>query len=153
MEAARGDILVFLDGDGQYDPADMLPLLAAIEDGYPFVIGSKFMGTFEQGSISRSNIWGNRFMTALINLLFKASVTDSQSGFRAISRELVKGLQLRSMQYEIETEMLCRALKAGIKVKEVPVTGKARIAGATNFRRLRNGGRVLRTILTERVTA
>ena len=91
-------------------------------------------------------------MSRLINLLFGSAVTDSQSGFRVISRDLIAQWRLDSTQYEIETEMLCKALKAGVEVKEVPVTRKARTAGRTGFRRVKNGLRILRTILKERLS-
>ena len=152
MAAAAGRTLVFIDGDGQDDPADLPRLLREVEAGSRFVNGSKFIGTIERGAISRPNFWGNRFMSGLIHWLFGGAVTDSQSGFRAIERALAMSLRLRSVQYEIETEMLCQALKRGVRVTEIPVTRKPRAAGATGFRRVRNGLRILFTILRERLT-
>ncbi len=151
MGAAAGRTFVFIDGDGQDDPADLPRLLREVEAGSRFVNGSKFIGTIERGAISRPNFWGNRFMSGLIRLLFGGAVTDSQSGFRAIRRDLALSFRLRSVQYEIETEMLCQALKQGVRVTEIPVTRKARAAGATGFRRIRNGLRILWTILRERL--
>jgi glycosyltransferase involved in cell wall biosynthesis len=152
VAAAQGETLVFIDGDGQDDPDDVPRLLAEFAAGARFVNGSKFIGTIETGGISRPNYFGNRFMSWLINLLFGACVTDSQSGFRAVERALVRQWRLTSTQYEIETEMLCKALKAGVAIREVPVTRRARTGGATGFRRVRNGLRILRTILQERLT-
>lgn len=152
LAATTGEIVVFIDGDGQDDPADLPRLLAAVEAGGRFVNGSKFIGAIEPGGISRPNFWGNRFMSGLIHLLFGGAVTDSQSGFRAIERGVLANWRLRSVQYEIETEMLCRALKNGVRVIETPVTRKARVAGATGFRRIRNGLRIVATILRERLT-
>jgi len=152
MQAAGGDVFVFIDGDGQDDPADLTLVLKEAEKGHAFVNGSKFIGTIEKGGISLPNYWGNRLMSGLINLLFGSAVTDSQSGFRAVSKQLAGPWRLSSIQYEIETEMLCKALKAKVKVKEIPVTRKPRKAGATGFRRLRNGLRILFTILKERFT-
>jgi len=150
IEAAMGDRLLFIDGDGQDSPEDILPMLSRAEAGSPFVNGSKFSGEMEPGSISRPNYMGNRFMSGLINRLFGAAVTDSQSGFRLISRRVIRGMRLTASQYEIETEMLCQALKAGVQVDEVPVTRKARTGGSTGFRRVRNGSRVLLMILKQR---
>jgi len=152
MAAASGEILVFMDGDGQDVPEDLPLLVDQVRAGRHFVNGSKFIGAMEAGAISRPNYWGNRFMSGLINLLFGAGITDSQSGFRALSWQLALGMDLSSSQYEIETEMLCRALKSGVGVAEVPVTRKARIGGHTNFRRVHNGLRILRMILRERIT-
>ncbi|HPQ69026.1 MAG TPA: glycosyltransferase family 2 protein [bacterium] len=149
---ARGASLVFIDGDGQDDPADLAAMCAAAENGARFVNGSKFIGRIERGGISRPNYWGNRFMSGLISLLFGARVTDSQSGFRIIERAVVEQMTLRADEYEIETEMLCQALKAGVAVTELPVTRKARLAGATGFKRVRNGLRILATIVRQRFT-
>ena len=156
IEQARGEVLVFIDGDGQDSPEDITLLLREVESsgggGSAFVNGSKFIGGIERGAISLPNYWGNRFMSGLINLLFGARISDSQSGFRAVSRGLARSMPLSSAQYEIETEMLCKALKAGVDVREVPVTRKARAGGTTGFRRVRNGLRILGMILKERVT-
>lgn len=151
LPAASGEKIIFLDGDGQDDPADLRRMIGEAEAGAHFVNGSKFIGTIEAGGISRPNFWGNRFISALIRLLFGGRVTDSQSGFRVIDAALLTGWRLYSTEYEIETEMLCKALKSGVTIREVPVTRKARLAGRTGFRRVRNGLRILRTILHERL--
>ena len=152
MAAATGDVLVFMDGDGQDAPEDLHLLVDQVGAGGQFVNGSKFIGAMEEGAISLPNYWGNRFMSGLINILFGSAITDSQSGFRAISRRAALSMKLSSSQYEIETEMLCRALKTGLQVIEVPVTRQARSGGTTGFRRVRNGLRVLAMILKERIT-
>ena len=151
IEAAGGDILFLMDGDGQDDPADIIPMLGEIEKGAAFVNGSKFIGSMEPGAISRINYYGNRFMSFLINILFNARITDSQSGFRAIKRSVLDGWRLDSIEYEIETEMLCKALKAKVEVREVAVTRKPRTGGATGFQRYRNGWRVMMMIFKERL--
>ncbi len=145
--------LIFMDGDGQDHPEDLPTLMRQVDEGARFVNGSKFIGDIEKGGISRLNYFGNRFMSGLINLLFGSRVTDSQSGFRAVSRELAASMHLVSKQYEIETEMLCKALKAGVEVREIPVTRKARTGGRTGFRRIHNGLRILATIFRERLTS
>lgn len=151
IEAAGGDILFLMDGDGQDDPADIIPMLDEIEKGAAFVNGSKFIGSMEPGAISRINYYGNRFMSFLINILFNARITDSQSGFRAIKRSVLDGWRLDSIEYEIETEMLCKALKAKVEVREVAVTRKPRTGGATGFQRYHNGWRVMMMIFKERL--
>jgi len=151
LSQAGGEKIIFIDGDGQDDPADLPRMIREAEAGASFVNGSKFIGAIEAGGISRPNFWGNRFMSAVIRLLFGGRVTDSQSGFRIIDAALLAAWRLRSTEYEIETEMLCKALKSGARIKEVPVTRKARLAGRTGFRRVRNGLRILGTIFRERL--
>ncbi len=150
IAAARGEVLLFLDGDGQDPPADVPLLLGALEPGVDLVNGSKFIGTCNDGAISGINRAGNRFMTGLINLLFGSSITDSQSGFRALRRVSLAGMVLESSEYEIETEMLLRGLRRGWTVREVPVTRDRRSAGRSGFRRVRNGLRILWVIVALR---
>jgi glycosyltransferase involved in cell wall biosynthesis len=152
ISEAKGELIVFIDGDGQDDPADLPALLAPIEQGAGFTNGSKFIGKIERGAISGPNFWGNRMMSFLINLFFGGRITDSQSGFRAMLREVAEGKTWVSTEYEIETEMLCHSLKRNVKIVEVPVTRKPRGGGSTGFRRVRNGLRILWTILRERLT-
>jgi len=152
IERSVGDWLVFLDADGQDDPAEIPLLLAKAGGDTVMVNGSRFIGRLERGAISRPNWVGNVAMTSLFDLAFGARITDSQAGFRAIRGDVARGLILDSREYEIETEMLAKVLRAGHTVVEVPVTRYPRAAGATDFRRIRNGLRILRTIARERLS-
>lgn len=151
IAAARGGVVVFLDADGQDPPEDVALLLAALEPGVDLVNGSKFIGTCRPGAISRINRAGNRFMSALVNVLFGLAITDSQSGFRAIRLARLRALPLAAREYEIETEVLLRGALAGWRMVEVPVTRDRRGAGRSGFRRVRNGLRILALILAIRV--
>ena len=142
--------LLFIDGDGQDDPEDARKLLAARGPGVAMVNGSRFIGTLHRGAISGPNLLGNLLMTGVLDLCFGATITDSQAGFRVIDGELARAMPLRSRQYEIESEMLAKLLKAGHQVREIPVDRYERAGGTTDFRRIRNGLRILGTILSER---
>ena len=151
IEQSTGDWLVFLDADGQDDPAEIPKLLAQAGPDVALVNGSRFTGTLNKGAISRPNYWGNLFMTGLLDLAFGARITDSQAGFRAIRGDIARNLKLVSKEYEIETEMLAQILRAGHRIVEVPVNRYARAAGRTDFRRIRNGMRILWTIGRQRM--
>ncbi len=140
---ARGRVLVTLDGDGQDDPADIPALLGAIERGADLVIGSRFRGTLLPGAITPIHRAGNRALTQAFNLLYGARLTDTQAGMRAITRALWERLPLRADRYEVETEVLVRALQAGAKVTEVPVTRGPRAHGQSALHGLRDGSRIL----------
>jgi len=152
LKEATGDIILFIDGDGQDDPAEIPLLLAEMKKGADLVNGSKFIGTMKEGAISTPNYFGNRFMSGLINILFGVKVTDSQAGYRTFRRSKLAGIELDATEYEIETEMLIKAIKNGFKIVEVPVTRDKRAAGSTNFKRVRNGLRILWWILKLRFT-
>ena len=149
--ASSGRWLVFLDADGQDDPAEIPVLLNAANDNVSMVNGSRFMGHMEKGAISRPNWFGNLMITGIFDLCFGTRITDTQAGFRVIDGRLARALPLVSQEYEIETEMLAKVLRRGLKVIEIPVNRYQRAAGTTDFRRIRNGLRILRTIFRERV--
>ncbi len=149
--AATGDILVFIDGDGQDDPQDLPALLAALESDVDLVIGSRFMGTLHPGSIHPLNRVANRAFSGLISALFGVRITDSQAGFRAMPRERFLSLGLDATEYEVETEMLLRALRQRWSVREIPVGRHPRTGSVTDFNRARHGLRILGTILRERL--
>jgi len=147
---ARGEVLVFLDADGQDDPREIPLLLAAMAPGVDLVIGSRFLGTFREGAITPVNRAGNLGLTAAANLLFDMRVTDTQAGFRAVRRRALEGLDLRARAYDIETELLLRVHLAGGRVVEVPVTRSARSHGRSGLSSLRDGARILRCMLRVR---
>lgn len=148
---ARGDVLVTLDADGQDDPADIPALLVAIDTGADLVVGSRFRGAFQPGAITPVNRIGNLALTAALNLLHGARLSDTQAGFRAIRRALWQRLPLRAAGYEVETEVLVRALQAGARVVEVPVTRRPREHGRSALHGLRDGSRILACMLRLRL--
>ncbi len=153
IAASRGEWLIFLDADGQDDPHDIPRLLAEAGDEVGLVNGSRFLGTLLPGSIHPLNRVANQALTALLSLLFGRRITDSQAGFRLIRGDLARSMALRSDEYEFETEVLAKALCSELAVVEVPVTRHPRSGGRTDFRRIHNGLRILRTMLRERAMA
>jgi glycosyltransferase involved in cell wall biosynthesis len=151
LEEASGDVVVFIDGDGQDDPAEIPLLLNEIEKGADLVNGSRFLGTLKTGAISTPNYFGNLFMTKLINILFRVHITDSQAGFRSFRLQPLQHIRIDAKEYEIETEMLIKAIKSGFRVVEVPVTRDRRGAGSTSFKRVRNGLLILGMIFKLRL--
>lgn len=151
IDASRGEWLIFIDADGQDDPDEIPKLLTEARHGVAMVNGSRFRGRLLEGAISGPNLVGNLVMTGLLDLAFLATITDSQAGFRVVHGPTVRALPLRSVEYEIETEMLAHLLRRRLRVVEVPVNRYRRAAGVTDFRRIRNGLRILRTIVRERL--
>lgn len=148
MAEVRGEVVVFLDADGQDDPADIPDLLAALEPEVAMVIGSRFIGTFERGAISPLNRVATLAINGLFNLAFDVRVTDTQAGFRAAWTETLRGLRFTSTHYDIETNLLCQIVAKGGRVVEVPVRRMPRGAGETDFHRLRDGLKIVERIAT-----
>ena len=152
IAAAKGELTIFIGGDGQDEPKEIPIFLEAIKKGADFVIGSRFIGNLTEGSITALNSMGNRFLTALFNILYGVRLTDTQAEYKCFRTEKLKSLELSSDRYEIETEMIIRALRKGYKITEVPVSRYRRQHGISNlyqvpFGRAKFGVRVLKTMI------
>ncbi|MEX1368736.1 MAG: glycosyltransferase family 2 protein [Nannocystaceae bacterium] len=150
---ASGECLVTLDGDGQDDPRDLPALVRAIEEGAELVIGSRFRGHLRPGAITPLHRLGNLGLTAAFNLMYGMRLSDTQAGLRAIRRELWQRLPLSATRYEIETEVLVRAIQAGATVVEVPVTRSPRVHGRSALHGLRDGRRIFGCMVRLRAEA
>ncbi len=145
-----GAILAFIDADGQDDPSEFPRLLGAMTPEIAMVIGSRFIGTLYDGSITRSHLLGNRAITKVFNLLYETHITDTQAGFRLVRRDALEPTLLRAMRYEIETELCLHVVQRGGRVIEVPVTRAPRGGGASGFETARDGLRIMRRMLVGR---
>ena len=142
------DIYVIIDGDATYDPYDIHAIISPIIGGEAdMVVGSRLRGQMEKGAINRTHLLGNHLFNALINVLNHSDISDSQSGFRAIAGEAFRNLRLSSKGFEIETEMTVRALRNGLRVKEVPIRYRGRRGSPSKLSGLGAGTSILKTIL------
>jgi glycosyltransferase involved in cell wall biosynthesis len=149
MEIARGDLIVLIDADGSMDPREIHRYVDAAADS-DFVKGSRF--TIDGGSedISATRKLGNRTLLGMVNFLYGARLTDLCYGYMAVRRSALPALALRADGFEIETEMTARALRCGLRISEVPSFEAPRRYGESHLRTMRDGWRVLRTLLFER---
>jgi len=140
------DIIVLMDGDSTYDPADIPNLLAALQNnGADMVIGNRFAG-MRRGAMTQLNRLGNRFFTILMNRLYGLNINDSQSGMRAIKARSLRKMRLEASGMPLASEMLIEAKKRGLKVVEVPITYGKRI-GQPKLQPLRDGWRIALTMM------
>lgn len=146
------DAVVFLQADGSEDPAEAAQLLAPIyEDRADLVIGSRTLGRAEPGALAPHQALGNRLATALIRWLYGQTYTDL-GPFRAIRRAALERLGMRDRTYGWTVEMQIRALQHGLRILEVPVTYRPRVAGqgkvsASLTASLRAGSKIIWTVL------
>jgi glycosyltransferase involved in cell wall biosynthesis len=148
--AAKGDIIVMLDADGSTDPAEIPVFVGALRAGADFVKGSRFL----QGGGTSDMPWyrrlGNGGFVTIVRLLFAGRYSDLCYGYNAFWADVLPALDLDADGFEIETVMNIRALKAGLKVAEVPSFEHERRYGSSGLKTFRDGWRVLRTIFKER---
>jgi glycosyltransferase involved in cell wall biosynthesis len=122
-------ILVFMDGDGSDIPEEMLRLVGPIErDEADFVIGSRLRGRREPGAMNLSQVLAGRLVGWLVWRRYKFRYTD-MGPYRAIRRSMLEHLGMTEMTYGWNLEMQIRAVLLGLRVKEVPVDYRRRIAG------------------------
>ena len=150
FERAKGDVIVTLDSDGSHQPEEIpLILRCMMESKVDFVIGSRFFDTdVNNAKIPDLNRIGNRMFSDLIRLLTGVKISDSQSGFRAIRSSVIKKMRLNSRGYEVESEMLVKALKMGVRVAEIPVSFEQRTVGKSRLDPLKDGTKILYSIIT-----
>jgi len=125
------DIIVTIDADGQYDANQIPDLLQPILEGKAdLVLGSRFKGTIV--NMPRLKRFGNKIITLIVRNLMNIDLSDAQTGFRAIKREVLEHIII-SADYTYTQEMIIRAAAEGFHIDEVPVNfyerkyGKSRL--------------------------
>jgi dolichol-phosphate hexosyltransferase len=134
----RTPIVVFIDGDGSHDPADIPELVSPIRSGVAdHVSASRLMGGSSElhgGFDEFFRLAGSAFITACINWRFGVQISDSQNGFRALRTEVLESLHLREETTTIEQEMVMKTLAGGFRLSEVPSHEHRRRFGQSHIR-------------------
>jgi len=137
IRLAKGGILVFMDGDGQHDPADIDRLMAHLPE-YDMVVGSRDLSG--QASVFRA--FGNKVYNWLASYVAKFKVEDLTSGFRIIKADIAKQfLYLLPNAYSYPTTITLSVLRNGRTLKYVPIAVTNRKQGKSNIGVLRDGSR------------
>ncbi|WP_235017640.1 glycosyltransferase family 2 protein [Thermomonospora echinospora] len=147
MAAATGDLLIMLDADGSMDPAEFDSFLALLCRGFDFVKGTRYGCGGGSDDLTGLRSVGNRVLTRLANVLYGQNWSDLCYGYVALRRAAVPRLCLESTGFEIETEMCVNAVRAGLRIAEVPSHETERRFGESNLNTFRDGWRVLRTMV------
>jgi glycosyltransferase involved in cell wall biosynthesis len=136
--AATGDYIVFMDGDGQHDPADIEKLIAKAEEGYDLVVGAR-SGREAQASLAR---WSaNSFYNKLASWMVGQKIDDLTSGFRCVNRKkFLSFLYLLPNGFSYPTTSTMAFFRAGYSVGFVPITVSQRV-GKSHINVLRDGVR------------
>lgn len=150
IEAAAGEIVVMADADDSYDWLAMGPFIAKIREGFDLVMGNRFTGGIERGAMPLLHRYlGNPVLSMLARIIHGAPVGDFHCGMRAFTKAAFLRMKLRTTGMEFATEMVVNAVRAGLRVTEVPTQlrpdGRDR---PPHLRSFRDGWRHLRFILT-----
>jgi len=144
------DCYLIVDGDDTY-PAEKAKQMCQIilEGKADMVVGDRLSSTYFKENKKISHSFGNRIVRFLINVLFRNNIKDIMTGYRALSREFVKGFPVLSKGFEIETEMTIHAVDKNYKITEIPVEFRNRPEGSSSkLSTYSDGFRVLKTIAT-----
>lgn len=143
IRAATGDILVFMDGDGQHNPEDIAKLLAHMPE-FDMVVGARVKGS--QASVGRGI--GNRIYNWLGSYVSKFAIQDLTSGFRAVKADVARSfVYLLPNTYSYPTTITLGILRTGRSVKYVPITVQPRRKGSSNIKLFHDGVRFFMMII------
>jgi glycosyltransferase involved in cell wall biosynthesis len=146
IQNSTGDIIITLDSDGEHQPKEIPDLIEPLFNGTDIVTGSRFLANRRQAT-TKLNAIGNFMFNSIIMALTGKIVTDSQTGFRAIKRNVLESLNLVSNGYEIETEITVKGLRNGFVFEEKPITVERRRYNFSKLKLLSDGTKILKTII------
>ena len=113
------DAVVTMDADGQHDPADIEGLVRSMEEGeFDIVIGNRML---DPVGMPLSRIAANWLLNAITFIVYRGSVSDSQSGFKCLSRRALQRIELKADGYAICSEIIGEIFSKGLKYKSLPV--------------------------------
>jgi len=146
-----GDIVVMMDADGSMNPKEVPSLVKALESGADLAKASRFLPYGHSEDMSLIRRIGNQFFIFLVNRFWSTRYTDLCYGFGAFTKQALNkvGPHLKSTNFEIETEVFIKAKKFDLKVVEVPSIELRRRHGRSNLSVLRDGLRIIKTIVKE----
>ena len=111
--------VIFMDSDGQHLAGEVPRFLEAMDGDHDFLLGSRMQ---DAGHFPRYRLVTNRLGSEVLRWMSGQAVPDTQCGFRAARRALIGAMALESSGFEIETEMLLKALRLGARWRPVPIS-------------------------------
>jgi glycosyltransferase involved in cell wall biosynthesis len=143
--SARGDYIVMIDADLTYDFEEIPNFVRELDEGADLVMGNR-MENIEPGAMSLTSRLGNPILSRFLNLVYRTPIGDVHCGLRAIRRDALPKLDLHSTGMEFASEMVIRAVRADLDIREQPITLHVR-GGESKLSPLRDGWRHVRLML------
>ena len=146
MKKAKGDIIVMVDGDGTYEFRHINRLLEElVKNDADLCLATRMYDP--KKAMGLTNFIGNKVITWCFDFFYKQFLSDSQSGFRAISRAAIEKVDLKEDDMAFATEMLVEFAKKGFKMVEFHSTYKSRKYGKTKLRKVKSGIEIFATMV------
>jgi hypothetical protein len=152
FSAARGRYIVTADADQTYDFAEIPHFVSQLEQGADMVIGNRMNNILPGAMPWLHRYIGNPVLSGFLNLLYRSGVHDAHCGMRALRRDTLPRLRLRSTGMEFASEMVVRAVKEELRVSEFDIDYRPR-AGESKLSSFRDGWRHLKLLLVNSPTA
>jgi glycosyltransferase involved in cell wall biosynthesis len=145
---ARGKYLIMGDADDTYDFGKIADFVAPLEkDGFDMVMGTRLRGTILPGAMPWSHRYiGNPILSGMLKLLYHTRISDSHCGMRSFTREAYERMRLSTTGMEFASEIVVNALRAKLKIHELPITYHPRV-GESKLSGLRDAWRHVRFML------
>ena len=143
--AARGEYIVMIDADLTYDFEEIPRFVRELDSGGDLVMGNR-MQAVQPGAMSALSRIGNPLLSGFLNLLFRTPVRDAHCGMRALRRDVLPVLALQATGMELASEMVIRASRGGLEIRELPIALHRR-EGESKLSPFRDGWRHLRLML------
>jgi glycosyltransferase involved in cell wall biosynthesis len=145
LAVAKGDYIVMLDADLTYDFREIPRFVLELEDGAQLVVGNR-LSSIAPGAMPLLSRLGNPLLSGFLNVLHRTNIRDVHCGMRALRRDVLPALNLRTVGMEFASEMVIRATRERLDVREVPIELHPRV-GTSKLSPFRDGWRHLRVIL------
>jgi glycosyltransferase involved in cell wall biosynthesis len=145
---ASGNFIIIQDADLEYDPNDFLKLIDVIQKGLSdIVFGVRFK---EKGRGLVMHRLGNKIITGLINVLFNTKLSDSFTCYKLLRRDTVNMLDIQAKGFEVEAEIITKAIKKRLRISEIPISYRPRSYSEGKKIRLKDGIRSILSIIKYR---
>jgi glycosyltransferase involved in cell wall biosynthesis len=146
------DIAVIQDADMEYDPVDVLKLIAPIEQGVADVVyGSRLSGGAPQRAYLFWHLVGNRFLSLLTGILFNTTLSDMETGYKAFRSDVLRSLRLEQDDFAIEPEITGEVCRRGLRIYEMPIAYYGRTYAEGKNITWRDGLKAIRVLVQVRL--
>ena len=145
-------IAVIQDADMEYDPADVVALIAPIERGVADVVyGSRLTGGAPQRAYLFWHLMGNRFLSLLTGVLYNTTLSDMETGYKAFRSDVLRSLRLTQDDFAIEPEITGEVCRRNLRIYEMPIAYYGRTYAEGKSITWRDGLKAVRVLIAVRL--